>query len=112
MREDEGDTSVSLREAHEIESVGDLLVRPLARTMLPDVMQHRQPLRRSELANGIQERIVCATTGEQLHADSAARYTTRNFREGMRGVIRIHRHVPARTFWLGVCDGCHRVIAL
>lgn len=64
MREDEPDCGVPARELREIRAVGDLLIGPLARTVLPDVMEDRELLRRRELANGVKQRIVSTTARE------------------------------------------------
>ena len=72
VREDERRARMPQRERAEIDAVGDLLAGPLARAMLPDVMQHRQPAFRCLFGDRIEQRIVGAAARRELDADGAA----------------------------------------
>ena len=73
VREDERRARMPQREAAEIRAVRDFLTRPLARAVLPDVMQHREvPRSRGLVRDRIEQRIVGAPAGRELDADRAA----------------------------------------
>ncbi len=72
VREDERDGRMPRRESREVDAIGDLLRRPFARAVLPDVVQHRKAACAGEYADGVEQRIVRAAAGEQLHADRPA----------------------------------------
>ena len=83
------------RERSELERVRRFLTLELAPPVLPDVLQNRKAMTCGGRADRIDQRIVCATAGRELHADHTLRDTAINLSQSMGGVVGIHDYVAA-----------------
>ena len=111
VREDEVRARVACGEPREVGAVRDLLRRPLAATMLPDVMQDGQPALACELRDRVEERIVRATARQKLDAHGPLPHTPFDLRERVVRVVRVHRHEHAHAVRFGTRDREHLVVA-
>src|SRR2546423_6805137 len=68
VRENERDLRLTRGQSREVGAIGDVLRRPVATAMLPDVVEHRESSIRSALDYRIQERVVGATSGGEPDA--------------------------------------------
>ena len=93
VRENENDARMPAREVREIGAVRDLLSGPLAASVLPDVVQNREPVAGRRLAHGIEQRIVGPAAREQLHADRALADASIDLRERVGRVVGVHGDV-------------------
>src|SRR5439155_15365519 len=71
VRGDEAHVRMALRERAQLEGVRGLLPRPIAPAVLPHVVQHREPALARELADRIEQAIVCPPARGGLYADDA-----------------------------------------
>jgi hypothetical protein len=102
---------VTRRQPREVGAVGDLLRRPVATTVLPDVMENREPTLGRELGDRVEQRIVGAAAGKQLDTDRTARRAALDLGQRMSGVIRIDRRVHPNERLLARRDLEHRVVS-
>ena len=98
------------REPPEVDRIGDLLVGPLARAVLPDVVEDGEAVPRGRLDDRVEQRIVGAAAGGELDADRAELRASRDLGERVRGVVGIHHHVASHARRLATLDGEHRVV--
>ena len=98
-------------EAREVRGVGDVLRRPVARAMLPEMVEHGQPVRRCKLADGVEEPVVGAPGGGDFHAYGAGPHAAGEFGEGDARVVRVHVRVGANACALDALEREHRVVA-
>jgi len=102
---------VPARETPEVCAVRDFLTRPLARAVLPDVMQNREVAALGGGGNRIQQRIIGAPARRELHPDGAALGAAGDLLERVRGVVRVDGDVRPDALRVAILNGQHLVVA-
>ena len=102
---------VSGGEAREVRAIARVLTGPVTASMLPDVVQNGKAALRGPFGDRIEEHIIGAPSGGQLHADGASSDTAVDLGERERRVVRVDRHVPTHSVGIPLGDGLHRVVA-
>jgi hypothetical protein len=111
VRQDDGEPRMAGRQLREVDAVTGLLRRPVLAAMLPRMVQHRQPMLRRELRDGIEQRVAGAAARQQLDPDRPPGDAPLDLRDGVRGVVGIHRRVHPHPLGLCVTQGQHRIVA-
>ena len=98
-------------EPRQIEPIRDLLCRPFALPMLPDVVQDWKPAPARLGADRIEQRIIGPAARQELDADRPARRAPIDLVQRVIGVIRVHGHEHPHAIRLAFPEREHGVVA-